>query len=596
MTANTSLQALITGASAGASVNLTGTSGAGTYISIDKALTVDGKNIEGLTIYVSPSVSSKVTLKNFKKATVKVGSPATAARSALWARGAEAPAASDEHLKKMGEDALPLYLEGCEIEKFEAEADVALYLENGEKKSEIDELKLKEGVEDFTFIEMDKADRPETTTDEKTPTADKTKVKKLTIEGEDVEKVNLIGGTFDNVALADDFSGKVDFKYDKEFDDQLNFTGKDTFLGGSKIEAKDVAVVEVDNSTASGSGVYKFSIPLNDYMKFDARYTVVFMTDEQVRDLAASEFGSMSMSAVASIEHPVYAALPTGAFRIDFEGEKSKPLTIFGSEGGYIDYGAAHARGLSNYEKQDVIVLENYRNYNKDAFIATVDDANVNIYVNMAEIRKTDIVACVWKEDGDYGEAGSKMTEINLAGYKPYLSLNWENWETLYRAEHQYPESSLTDEDRVTLAGLGESVNNEDGSLNRDVVPADILAKFDADEQATQAWEAALQSAKSFALETAVKSTHPQANTGEPIAPMIPYGEALKLSWEFHGTLTPMVTAASYPNVSNVVPTVKAVQGPNLYQEIIDTWEDVPATLPEEAPEPAPAPMPESGK
>ncbi|MBR1722362.1 MAG: hypothetical protein IJ727_07780, partial [Treponema sp.] len=91
---------------------------------------------------------------------------------------------------------------------------------------------------------------------------------------------------------------------------------------------------------------------------------------------------------------------------------------------------------LSNYEKQDVIVLENYRNYNKDAFIATVDDTNVTIYVNMAEIRKTDIVACVWKEDGDYGEAGSKMTEINLAGYKPYLSLNWENWETLYREEH----------------------------------------------------------------------------------------------------------------------------------------------------------------
>ncbi|MBR1722363.1 MAG: YdeI/OmpD-associated family protein [Treponema sp.] len=139
----------------------------------------------------------------------------------------------------------------------------------------------------------------------------------------------------------------------------------------------------------------------------------------------------------------------------------------------------------------------------------------------------------------------------------------------------------MTQEDRDTFAELGESAYNEDGSLNRDVVPADILAKFDADEQAYANWEAALQSAQSFALETAVKSTHPQANTGMPIAPMIPYGEALKLSWEFHGTLTLMSDNATYPDVSSVVPTVKAVEGFNIYQDIIDNWQDVPELLPE---------------
>ena len=55
---------------------------------------------------------------------------------------------------------------------------------------------------------------------------------------------------------------------------------------------------------------------------------------------------------------------------------------------------------------------------------------------------------------------------------------------------------------------------------------------------------------------------------------MIPYGDALKLSWEFNGTFTPMVTSTTYPDVSNVVPTVKKVQGLNIYQEMLDNWQD----------------------
>ncbi|WP_141607160.1 hypothetical protein [Treponema saccharophilum] len=46
--------------------------------------------------------------------------------------------------------------------------------------------------------------------------------------------------------------------------------------------------------------------------------------------------------------------------------------------------------------------------------------------------------------------------------------------------------------------------------------------------------------------------------------------------------------ATSYPDVSNAIPTVKPVQEPNIYQEIIDNWQETPETLPEKAPEPNP--------
>ena len=96
-------------------------------------------------------------------------------------------------------------------------------------------------------------------------------------------------------------------------------------------------------------------------------------------------------------------------------------------------------------------------------------------------------------------------------------------------------------------------------------------------------------------LKTAIKSTHPLVNTGRPIEMMIPYGNALKLSNnDISFTFTPMVTSTTYPDVSNITPTVKKVEGVSVYQEMLDNWHDVPVTLPEEAPEPAP--MPEGGK
>ena len=414
LTANTTLQALITGASAGASIELTGTSGAGTYISIDKALTVDGKNIEGLTIYVSPSVSSKVTLKNFKKATVKVGSPASAARSALWARGAEAPASSDEHLKKMGEDALPLYLEGCEIEKFEAEADVALYLENGEKKSEIDELKLKE---DFTFIEMDNED---------TKSEEKSKIGDLVIE-DGVEKVSLIGGTFDDISLADDFSAKVDFKYDKEFDDQFGEDfDKDAFFAESNIEAKDVAIV--DNNETSLSGVWKMEINKEDLEYLNGYVSIVFLNEEQIKILtrqAPYDDESIPLATyndkLFTAENPIYCLTCAGDFQYDSDSKESL-RTLCGSE--------PSIWTVSGYDEFAQLIFaqydfDKYPNYRKESVIVKVTDDKVIYYVNLDEIKKSDLLIGAISETGPIGAPGSKLSSVDLAGYKPYFAFDF---------------------------------------------------------------------------------------------------------------------------------------------------------------------------
>lgn len=559
-----------------ATITLTeGTVPAGSKLTISRAVTVDGKGISGLTLEIASNVTNSVTLKNFKNAGLKVtkASSSTANNNVRSVKGgaepeppegAEGPEAPDVHFKKFGEDSLPLHIEGCEIKRLEAEEDFALYVENGdEKKSEIKELMLKEGVEDFTFIELDKED---------TDLKDKTKVEDLIIE-DGVEKINLIGGTFDDVNLADDFSGKVDFKYDKEFDDQFGDDfDKEAFFGKSVIEEKDVAVVELGNTSAAGSGVYKFQIPTDLYAQFDGLYTVIFMTDEQATNLAAAG-GSFSIpSTVASIEHPVYAALPTGTFKIDFEGDKSKPLTIFGSEGGYIDYGAAHARGLSYYEKEDIVVLENYRNYNKEAFIAEVGNDNVTIYVNMAAIRKNDIVGCAWLEVGEYGEAGSKMAEISLEGYKPYISLNWGEYRQNYEIAHPQPQSPEINPE------LFNNYRDETGNVNWESFANDYPNEYALLEvfwDASEAWEPTYNESRNFALENAIKSSDPMANTGMPVDMMIPYGNALKLSNnDISFTFTPMTTSTSYPDVSNVTPTVKKVEGFNIYQDMLDNWQD----------------------
>lgn len=437
LTANTSLQALITSATAGGNVELTGTSGAGTYISIDKALTVDGKNIEGLTVYVLPSVSSKVTLKNFKKASVKVGSPASAAKSARWARGAEEagkedplpppldpplppldsagePGVSEEQLKKIGDDALPIQIEGCTIESFESEKEIALYLESGDKKSEIDELKLKE---DFTFIEMDNED---------TKSEEKSKVGDLVIE-DGVEKVSLIGGTFDDVSLADDFSAKVDFKYDKEFDDQFGEDfDKDAFFAESNIEAKDVAIV--DNNETSLSGVWKMEINKEDLEYLNGYVSIVFLNEKQIKILTRqAPYDDESIPMVTynyemfNAENPVYCLTSVGDFKYDTESKEAL-RSLYGSD--------ATIQTVSGYDEYGQPIFEEtrfkqYPNYRKESVIVKVTEDKVIYYVNLDEIKKSDLLIGAISETGPIGAPGSKLSSVDLAGYKPYFAFDF---------------------------------------------------------------------------------------------------------------------------------------------------------------------------
>ena len=147
------LQKKITDAKAGSTVTLqAGKVAAGSSISISKAITVDGKGIDGLTVKVSSTVKDNVVLKNFKNASLKIEKTASASR-AVSAHDAENE--DGEKIEKFGDDALPLRLEGCEIKEFIAEDEVALYLGTGDEKTVIEEMNLREGAEKFTFIEND---------------------------------------------------------------------------------------------------------------------------------------------------------------------------------------------------------------------------------------------------------------------------------------------------------------------------------------------------------------------------------------------------------------------------------------------------------
>ncbi|MBO4704230.1 MAG: hypothetical protein J5647_00645 [Spirochaetaceae bacterium] len=502
----TTLQSQIDNATAGSTVTLNA-SYSGTSIVINKALTVNGNNISGLNVTVYSNVAANVTLRNFTNATVSI-TTGNSSRSALARQYTEAQGDDDEHFEKIGEDSPKLKLEGCSIEKLEAETDVALYVDNGTAKSEIDEIKLKDGAEDFTFVEYDKADKPETTGNEATPTTSKTKVGKLSIESDEIETINLIGGTFDDVDIADDFSGDpIDFKYDKEFEDQFGDDfDKDAFFGnggnGDKIVEKDIGVVE-KTTTQTDNGVYCFTMTKSNFNNFcvpsqdgNGRFAIVFMTDAQKNAITASTASSLNpWPNVATFANPIYAAIPAGFFAVD-DLNTNGFKTIYGTEYAYVDYAAAYARGDDRYRLQDVVVLEKYRNYNKEAFIAEVGSSTVTIYVNMPAIKKSDVLLCAyWEpeaEDSDEttkgGEAGTKMTEISLDGYKPYLVIN------------------TTDK--------GDEINNTFNST----------------------------------------ALHQGSNI---MTNMIPYGNAIKLTADYNVLYIPMDESDTYPPVTNVIYTIK---------------------------------------
>ena len=416
-------QEQINNAKEGATVTLNASlASAGKELTITKALTVDANNIEGLSVTVSSDVANQVVFKNFKKAKFDIISPVNRSIS----RGDESPE-GEGSFKKFGDEALSLKLEGCSIEELSTVSDLALFMGSGNDKSVIDSLILKKGAEDFTFIEFDESG---------TETADKSLVKDLTIE-DGVKEINLIGGTFDDVNFAADFSDKVDFKYDKEFGDQLNFEKKDEFLEGDKIEARDIAVAEVKDTSANETNIYKFTMPREQFDLLNGHMDIIFLTDEQknaIMDVEGYNNGSVDYLETITFDTPAYDMSLMGAFTVakDEEGNVSDGLNaVYGASKVYFDYSntVRFVEGQSEFVK--TVHLEKYMTYSKEAVIVEVGDRDVTVYLNKNAVRKSDLLLCSGWKAPDAGEdatgtseGGTKLSSINLDAYTPYFAAN----------------------------------------------------------------------------------------------------------------------------------------------------------------------------
>ena len=424
------MQQSITSAAAGGSVTLSPANGIapqGSTLNISKALTVDGNGIDGLTINVSSSVQSNITLKNFKKAKLQVVAPA-APQTSTSVNRARAVSIHDtenedgEKIEKFGDDALPLRLEGCEIKEFIIEDEVALYLGTGEEKTTIEELKLDlvEGAEKFTFIENDKDIDEE----------DRSSIEKLRIE-DGLKEINLIGGSFDDVDFADDFSfedDKLKFNYDPEFEQFKD----DDFLRDEefkeKAEAWDIALAkyEIDENT-NGSGVYKFEMTPADFLKLNGYIGVIFLNDEQAT-AATGNYNLEAFQRKATYETPMYNMSIMGAFRVKERTEGLQP--VYGRNTSYLDYNEAYfGNNFRDYVRKTH--LDNYQIYSKDAVVIDIGTDKVTLYVNMAGIKKQDVTINITPNYEDTTEAaagifegGSKLTKVDLTGYKPYFIID----------------------------------------------------------------------------------------------------------------------------------------------------------------------------
>ncbi len=458
-----SRQGQLDAASAGATVTLD-SSFADTELTVAKALTVDGNSISGLTVTVSSDVSSSVTLKNFKNAKIRVASVNgsnnnvnrinySAGRIGYFNEGGERdpgktdparpdpiipdpqdPADHDAELKNLGFDSVPLRLEGCTVDVIEAEAKLALYLENGEDRTTIDEIKLKEGSEEFTFIELDNKD---------TQLDDKSKVAKLSIEYEgdadERAKINLIGGTFDAVDLTDDYAGKgLDFKYDEEFAEHQLAFDETAFFANTKVEEKDVLIA--DNNEETLSGVWKIELDKSDIDKyFNGCVSIVFLNEKQMKILKGEEpYNELPIEAYTyelfNANNPIYCLTSMGDFQYD-KVNTNELKTLSASEsaiwtvGGYDEYGQPQFEQKTfqqypNYPKESVIVKEGTRTEENEAG-ETETIKTITYYVNLDNIKKSDLLIGAEGDSAAIGGPGSKASYVELAGYKPYFAVDF---------------------------------------------------------------------------------------------------------------------------------------------------------------------------
>ena len=401
-------QKKLSDAAEGAVIKLTeGKVPAGSTITINKALTVDGSGVEGLTVKIASEILKDINIKNFKKVKIELTKKAGGRETLVTDNQTE-----NGSFKKYGDDALPLKLEGCTVEDLKVAGDVALYLGTGKDKTTIENINLAEGVEDFTFVENDKDDDGNNIAD-----GEKSSVGKLYVEN-GVREINLIGGSFGDVNFANNFASKVDVNYDTETE---QFKNK-AFLDGKTVEKKDISIVESEDT--SSKSVYKFEMSKADFEYFNKYMSVIFLTDDQVKALQSGTEVESAWWQSVDFDNPVYDMSVMGTFAADgIEGNGLYP--VYGTAEFYLDWSYAL---LTNTKLVKEIYLEKYKNYNKDSLIVKVDSDNVTVYVDTAAVKKSDLFMCAcpgYDPTLEYQEAiyecGSKLSKINVENYKPYF-------------------------------------------------------------------------------------------------------------------------------------------------------------------------------
>lgn len=457
----TTLQGQIDAAAAGSTVILN-TSYTGTSITISKALTVNGSGIQNLSITVNANVANNVTLTNFANASVTVTSGNQAhsavARNAFAARSANG---GDDAAgpRELGDDNPKLRLEDSSFTDITVEDDVTLLLGKDGDKVDVEELTLKGDVDDFVLIEND---------DDDEAAGDKSRIETLTVEA-GVGEVDLVGARFADLEFEGDFTDKVDFYYDKNGEQaEADFKAR-LAEAAAQAEAMDVCAVR------NGSGVYKVTVSKAAIAAAQGArqggqagtfgsVSIMLMTDEQMAAYLASIptnpdpqypicIGPNEETGWnwASKDQPYFDICYTGSYLFNTEDEG------FFAVSGDMQY-TLHEDGEGGYDSE---YYDNYRCYSTDALCSECDGNDFTIWLDMSNLRKSDLNTCAFKANGhddEYYLTPNKITEIDLEGYKPYIALDF----SMYH-EIQSPDGNMMNLDQEKAdakAYFGTALNN----------------------------------------------------------------------------------------------------------------------------------------
>lgn len=424
------LQALIDNATEGSTVKLD-SSLEGTVLKISKKLTIDGNNLENLSLIVNPDVASNVKLKNFVKASISILNSGSD-RSVRAAGGARNAGSSEKGPKEIGDRNPKLYIENCSFEKFSAEDDLTLYMDPDAKKSMIKELELKAGAENFVVIEEEEEDLAK---------AKKSIIEKLIIE-KGVDEVDIAGAYYNDIEFKGNFSGdKVDLYYDKKGDQiKAEFEAK-LAAEAAKVNAKDICTVK------NGNGKYKFTLqPSTNITDYNGAVSIILLKDSQ-RDAFVNSQLSDGWT-WANLSSPFYDVKYTGMYLFDTSDEDVHPIWGGSTEYYHIDY--------DNRDNDYTEDYEYYKTYTKEAVCSQKNsDGSIDVYLDLANVIKSDLSTCAFEANGmndEYYMTPRKLTEIDLAGYKPYIFIDATNY--LINKNGADPYTTYQNEDMVAVKNV----------------------------------------------------------------------------------------------------------------------------------------------